>query len=1100
MSAAQRPTRARKRGGSRGRAPLRLERLEPRVLLSVGTGAEPLAGLVGGPGLLTSFQTADGGAIAPLAVVYPSAIDQYVLEHINRGRADPAAEAARYGIELNEGIPSGTISNDPKQPLAFNLHLIASAYGHSEWLLEKDLFQHEGPDDNQPQDRMADAGYADPGTFGSGENIGLRGWTVPIDLVVEAANVHADLFVDEGYTDRGHRVNQMDPDFKEAGVGAIDGMWTNSGGTTFYALMVTEDFACLPDDSFLTGVAYDDLVDHNWFYDPGEGLSGVTVVAVRQSDSAEFTTVTWDSGGYTLQLAPGTYDVTASGGGLAAPIVYQDVAIGDQNVKLDFTTDVFGPHVTDVSPEVVPADSAFVQVEGTGFVVDGGPFYAPGTNCYYLMQYAADPATRHLVDEVLHEAADLGLKTVRTWGFYDGSEVDSLQYAPGSYRETTFVGLDYVVHKAGELGLRLIIPFVNYWDEYGGMRQYLDWDSPGGDSSGRDILEFYSDPDTRGWYQDHVAEVVNRVNTFTGIAYRDDPTIMAWELANEPRNGEGRGTLEPLQGWIEDMAAYVKSVDSNHLLTTGLEGFYSTDPGYGWLYDGWMCADFIANHDVPGIDFATCHVWPHNWEIPNATALDWTWFHLYDANYTLGMPLLIEEFGQQRDEEGGGTVLRDELYAGVFDLTYTEYGAGWNFWILFHDGYEGDDGNGVYYPSDTSTIGLITAAADWLNADSYPVGPAYAPVTVVDVAFDTPLDPATVTAASVALTGSGGDRHFGDANDVAITPDAITLDPDGLTVHIQIAAGLPDDLYRITLDGTSSLTDLDGNPLDGEFTDTLPSGDITPGGDFVAEFAVETFAAPGQLAIDTAALELGRLNRDAPGGKSLGIDGLDPNGNPPHRLYAVQIGDDPDAGWLCLEDTGEAHRGAYALGTEPEWHVAGTWAGIRVRGLEPGTDYTFRVVAQNAEGVETAPVQAGPFETSVAGDVNVSGLATALDYSYARVAVLTGESLDGTWHWSLDADDSGTLDDADLGIIQAAILGPPPAQQSSVATSQAAAAAAWLSTRSSVSAGNSLGRGDAAQTPAARLTTLWTLATRSEPWQPPGDEDGDVGPLPISVG
>ncbi|HID24699.1 MAG TPA: hypothetical protein EYP14_20190, partial [Planctomycetaceae bacterium] len=253
---------------------------------------------------------------------------------------------------------------------------------------------------------------------------------------------------------------------------------------------------------------------------------------------------------------------------------FDDLHIGSYRVRVTYM-DTTGPRVASVSPEVV---SPFVSTDGTEFVANGGPFYVAGANSYYLMAYAADPDTRPYVDEVIEDAANMGLNVLRTWAFNDGNGWNALQTAPGAYDETVFEGLDYVIHKAGDSGIRVLLPFVNYWEEYGGMDQYVAWDSLYGDGSATERSDFYTDPDIRQWYKDYVHTVLNRVNTYTGIAYKDDPTIFAWELANEPR-AEGDLSGNILQGWIEEMAAYVKSIDPKHMVTTGVEGFYDEDSG-----------------------------------------------------------------------------------------------------------------------------------------------------------------------------------------------------------------------------------------------------------------------------------------------------------------------------------------------------------------------------------------------------------------------------------------------------------------------------------------------------------------------------------------
>lgn len=282
-----------------------------------------------------------------LSAAYPTAAEQYMLELVNWARANPAAQASSFAIDLNEGLNPGTISSAPKQPLAFNPSLTAAAEGHSQWMQNSGQFSHdEGGSD--PGAQMRSAGYAFSGSWGWGQNIAWRGTmpgTPPLTQTVNQEN--RDLFVDSSEAGRGHRVNMMDPNFKEAGVGITQG-----GFQGYNAVLSTEDFADQSGDSFLTGVAYNDSVSRYNFYEPGEGLGGVNVKAVR-SDGATFSTTTWSSGGYTLQLPAGTYTVTGSGGGLGGTVSYGNVYIGSQNVNRDFT-----PAQATTTPPSVPTAPA----------------------------------------------------------------------------------------------------------------------------------------------------------------------------------------------------------------------------------------------------------------------------------------------------------------------------------------------------------------------------------------------------------------------------------------------------------------------------------------------------------------------------------------------------------------------------------------------------------------------------------------------------------------------------------------------------------------------------------------------------------------------
>lgn len=248
--------------------------------------------------------------------------EQYQLELINRARLDPAGEAQRLGQGLNDGLSPGRISADPKQPLAFAETLIDAARGHSLWMLDNDIFSHNGQGGSSPGDRMRAAGYEFTGSWTWGENIAYRGTTGGLPVTAFVESTYEGLFESPG-----HRTNLLGDAFQEVGLGIRTGTFER-----FNAVMVTQNFARSGQKSFVTGVAYDDA-DGDDFYSPGEGRSGlrVTLDAVGR---APISTDTSAAGGYQQQVQAGTYDVTFSGAGLALPLSLS-VEIADENVKLD---------------------------------------------------------------------------------------------------------------------------------------------------------------------------------------------------------------------------------------------------------------------------------------------------------------------------------------------------------------------------------------------------------------------------------------------------------------------------------------------------------------------------------------------------------------------------------------------------------------------------------------------------------------------------------------------------------------------------------------------------------------------------------------------
>ncbi|NQT19176.1 MAG: cellulase family glycosylhydrolase, partial [Planctomycetes bacterium] len=350
-------------------------------------------------------------------------------------------------------------------------------------------------------------------------------------------------------------------------------------------------------------------------------------------------------------------------------------------------------------------------------------FYYAGTNCYYLSYFSADPARRGSIDDLLDLCLGRGFNVIRAWAFNDGgSNIDgypnewAYQDTPTSlYNETALRGLDYAVDHAGRRGLKLILTFTNNWDDYGGMQWYVDA-SP----SAAVHDEFYSDLQCKEWFKARMQTIITRVNTYNGIAYKDDPAIFAWELASEPRCWDDSGSEQLVfRTWADEMSTFIKSLDPNHLVTTGVEGFYNCVWGCSdWIYDGATGTDFIADHALPNIDFCTMHLWPDHWNLSDAAAMVFLQRHLDDAANVIRKPIVLEEFGVSGDE---GTAALQEWTDAVFASASTNGAApGWHVWMIEADGSGHDDGYSLTLPDDQQTIDLLTIQAQAINGLTAP--------------------------------------------------------------------------------------------------------------------------------------------------------------------------------------------------------------------------------------------------------------------------------------------------------------------------------------------------------------------------------------------
>jgi len=359
-----------------------------------------------------------------------------------------------------------------------------------------------------------------------------------------------------------------------------------------------------------------------------------------------------------------------------------------------------------------PVADSFVTRVGSNLQLAGRPFTIAGANNYYLMYKS--PA---MVDDVFADAAAARFNVIRTWAWLDIGNADGtnsvsagkadgvyFQYWDGTrpvYNDGAdgLQRLDYVVAEARERGIRLVMPFTNNWSDFGGMDQYVRW------RGGTHHDDFYTDPTIRQWYKDWISHLLNRVNTITGVAYKDDPTIMTWELANEPRCvGSGLYPASPtcstdtLTAWADEMTRHIKSIDTRHLASVGDEGFFCDDrESTDWTLNCGSGVDTVRLAALPAVDVMSYHLYPDHWGKTAEWGTEWIARHIREAD-AVGKPSMLGEFGLH------DKAVRNPVYREWTDTVVRNGGDGFLYWILSgvqDDGtlYPDYDGFTVYCPS-----------------------------------------------------------------------------------------------------------------------------------------------------------------------------------------------------------------------------------------------------------------------------------------------------------------------------------------------------------------------------------------------------------------
>ena len=355
----------------------------------------------------------------------------------------------------------------------------------------------------------------------------------------------------------------------------------------------------------------------------------------------------------------------------------------------------------------------FIRVRGTHFFHNGKPYYFAGTNLWWGC-YLGSPGDTGDRDRLRRELDSLradGIENLRVLAASEESYMKrslrpAIERAPGNLDDSLLQGLDYLLAEMGKRKMHAVLFLNNYWQWSGGMSQYNVW-ADGGEGVDPDdpaqgyrafmefSAKFYANHRADSLFRDYVRSIVGRKNTCNGRQYCADPTIMSWQLANEPRPGtsgqDGEKNLDLFYGWIRRTAEYIHMLDTNHLVSTGSEGAV----GYRWS-DEYA----LRTHESKYVDYLTFHLWPLNWgwfnpmkigeTLPSSEekAVEYIRSHLAVARQ-LNKPAVLEEFGFPRDSarcspESPATA-RDVYYERILGVLSDSADAGApiggsNFW------------------------------------------------------------------------------------------------------------------------------------------------------------------------------------------------------------------------------------------------------------------------------------------------------------------------------------------------------------------------------------------------------------------------------------
>lgn len=329
----------------------------------------------------------------------------------------------------------------------------------------------------------------------------------------------------------------------------------------------------------------------------------------------------------------------------------------------------------------------FISIKNNQFIKDGKSYHFIGTNYWYGAMIAAKGGDRNRLLVELDELKANGITNLRVLVGAEGGDQDytvkpALQTEKGKYNKELLDGLDYLLAEMGKRNLTAVLYLTNNWEWSGGMAKYLEWNGYGkvpnpniAPNTWPQFMsfteQFHSCKPCMDDFKKHVKFILERTNTYTKRNYKEDPTIMAWEVANEPRVFTKENEVN-FSKWLNAVVQQIKHLDKNHLVTTGSEGKAGSNDDL---------TTFERTHANKNIDYLTMHIWPKNWgwyktedeSGSTVVAIEKTMAYIDEhivVAKKLQKPIILEEFGYPRNKESldkkDSVTYRNQFYEAVF--------------------------------------------------------------------------------------------------------------------------------------------------------------------------------------------------------------------------------------------------------------------------------------------------------------------------------------------------------------------------------------------------------------------------------------------------